>query len=322
MKPPLGTEREAAQQRLIDSAIEESRGRAGDLTGETGFLGIASRRSTDESDSSVAKRLREGTSAQAIAFQKLEAVMATTRGEVEELGKMSTAAAEGTDKLAVAAPPAAKGLDDVAGATKTASIPDSSFEGSLGEVQGSFRSRRGPAAEANPLGDITFGPGAAAVEAVVDGGPSPFATAIGDNLAQAITSGNFDNVGDALTASLKATFLSSFAENLSDIFAELATKALDALGSAFSGGEGGGFKLPFLHDGGVFQSGNRSGQGLAVLRDGERVLTPGQQRGGSAGTTVNLNLSADASRQTRREVMRYSRDIGSTIRQEEREYAV
>lgn len=45
--------------------------------------------------------------------------------------------------------------------------------------------------------------------------------------------------------------------------------------------------IPTLHQGGVFRAGTRGGEGLALLRDGERVLRP-QQRGGS-GVVVNVN---------------------------------
>lgn len=42
--------------------------------------------------------------------------------------------------------------------------------------------------------------------------------------------------------------------------------------------------IPTFHDGGVFRTANPGGEGLALLRDGETVLTPSQ----SGGTTYNL----------------------------------
>ena len=323
----------------LDAFLAENAARRGSLTGETGFLGVASRRSADETAGETGVRLRtqEGEAGDTYRrllaeFEAVTAAIAAGAAEERKATEATMAATEATmaateatmaateatmdqtpsilankqqfDALVLASQLLAKRLaSDADAAALDASIAQRGSGGRSGADDAiDFAIGQGPESDA--------------------GGSSQFATALGDNLARTLGSVDFSNVGDSLTDNLKQTFLSSFATTLPDIFAELATKALDALGRAFSGGEGGGFKLPFFHDGGLFQSGNASGQGLAVLRDGERVLTPGQQRGGSAGTTVNLNLSADASRQTRREVMRYSRDIGSTIRQEEREYAV
>jgi hypothetical protein len=51
--------------------------------------------------------------------------------------------------------------------------------------------------------------------------------------------------------------------------------------------------IPILHSGGTFWSGNAAGEGLALLRDGERVLTPEQSQGyHHGGMTVVNNLPA------------------------------
>lgn len=56
--------------------------------------------------------------------------------------------------------------------------------------------------------------------------------------------------------------------------------------------------LPVLHDGGVFRAPRPGGEGLALLRDGERVLTPEQdRRGGGGGVTVNVAGSVVTERQ-------------------------
>lgn len=47
--------------------------------------------------------------------------------------------------------------------------------------------------------------------------------------------------------------------------------------------------IPTLHDGGVFRAPTRGGEGLALLRDGERVLTPEQD----ARVVVNVATDAD-----------------------------
>ncbi len=45
--------------------------------------------------------------------------------------------------------------------------------------------------------------------------------------------------------------------------------------------------VPRFHGGGVFHASNPGGEGLAILQDGEKVLTPGQ----AAGTVINLNVA-------------------------------
>jgi len=52
-------------------------------------------------------------------------------------------------------------------------------------------------------------------------------------------------------------------------------------------GIGGGSAVPRFAEGGMFRSSVPGGAGLAVLHDGERVLTPQQQTG-----TVNINVGS------------------------------
>lgn len=70
------------------------------------------------------------------------------------------------------------------------------------------------------------------------------------------------------------------------------TEVATSFGNAFGGGSGspGGGTVPTFHSGGVFRSG--SGEGLAMLRDGERVLTPGQSSGYGGGGGVVINYSS------------------------------
>lgn len=51
--------------------------------------------------------------------------------------------------------------------------------------------------------------------------------------------------------------------------------------------------LPTFHQGGVFSAPTPGGSGLAILKDGERVLTPSQSRqSGGLGTVINLTVNA------------------------------
>lgn len=58
-------------------------------------------------------------------------------------------------------------------------------------------------------------------------------------------------------------------------------------------GRGQRFAIPRLHTGGIFEAGPGKIEGLALLKDGERVLTKQQQldQGGGAGQTVNVNVT-------------------------------
>ena len=303
----------------LDAFLAENAARRGSLTGETGFLGVASRRSADETAGETGVRLRtqEGEAGDTYRrllaeYEAVTAAIAAGAAEERKATEATMAATEATmaateatmaateatmdqtpsilankqqfDALVLASQLLAKRLaSDADAAALDASIAQRGSGGRSGADDAiDFAIGQGPESDA--------------------GGSSQFATALGDNLARTLGSVDFSNVGDSLTDNLKQTFLSSFATTLPDIFAELATKALDALGRAFSGGEGGGFKLPFFHDGGLFQSGNASGQGLAVLRDGERVLTGRRAR-------------ADA-RATARRVRRHHRESESVRRRE------
>lgn len=58
--------------------------------------------------------------------------------------------------------------------------------------------------------------------------------------------------------------------------------------------------IPTLHDGGVFHAPTRGGEGLALLRDGERVLTPEESAGGITLVFNGSNITAaDAVREAR-----------------------
>ena len=154
--------------------------------------------------------------------------------------------------------------------------------------------------------------------------PSMFATNLGQNLANAVTSDRFAPVGEALTTALRATFLQNFGQNLGDIFGRLAQRALNALGGAFGGGGGGGGLfgglrglIPGFHDGGLYR--NPRGEGLALLRDGEEVLTPAQRRTRGGNLTVPLYLDGDRSRITERQMVRSAQTLGYVLREQERE---
>jgi hypothetical protein len=59
----------------------------------------------------------------------------------------------------------------------------------------------------------------------------------------------------------------------------------------FLGFDGINLTIPRLHSGGVFQSGSPGGEGLALLRDGEMVLTPEQARGSySSSATFQVTI--------------------------------
>ena len=153
-----------------------------------------------------------------------------------------------------------------------------------------------------------------------------FADNLGQNLANAVTSDRYASVGEALTTALRATFLQNFGQNLGSIFSNLARRTLDALGNAFGSGGGGGRGIlsglrgivPFFHGGGVFR--DPRGEGLAVLRDGEEVLTPAQRNGRTGGgVNVGLYLDGDRSRMTERQMVRSAQTLGYVLREQERE---
>lgn len=50
--------------------------------------------------------------------------------------------------------------------------------------------------------------------------------------------------------------------------------------------------IPRFHSGGIFRSLRPGGEGLALLRDGEEVLTPGQRRGQNGGNTYHVVVNA------------------------------
>lgn len=53
------------------------------------------------------------------------------------------------------------------------------------------------------------------------------------------------------------------------------------------------FRIPKLHSGGVFRSNMLGGEGLALLRDGERVLTPNQALTGGGSDVVQVTVMLD-----------------------------
>ena len=126
-----------------------------------------------------------------------------------------------------------------------------------------------------------------------------FVGTLSSTLGSAISSGNWDSVGDALLASLTATFAQEF---VGGVF------------SSLLGGAGGG--LFSFHEGGVVP-GPRGSERLALLEAGERVLTVRQQQQ-AGGNTVNVTLNAtgDVTDATQRAILSSGRELAGIVAQQ------
>ena len=109
------------------------------------------------------------------------------------------------------------------------------------------------------------------------------ATAMKDELALvALAASNLDGTNVKVDVTADTT---RFWQTINDLFSGAAGVPI-GIGDA-----GGPIVLPELHSGGVFRAPRPGGEGLAVLRDKERVLTPEQDRQGTgmAGANITVN---------------------------------
>lgn len=75
-------------------------------------------------------------------------------------------------------------------------------------------------------------------------------------------------------------------------------------------GTGGRPGIPKFHDGGVFKAPSGRGEGLALLRDGERVLTPGQSAGSGNSYSVTIVANDISPEAVKRAIRAWERDNG------------
>ena len=118
---------------------------------------------------------------------------------------------------------------------------------------------------------------------------------------------------DQIRADIEAQAIAATVKANINVQANVSGKTVDSIansGSTVSGGA----SIPMFHDGGIYR--NPMGEGLALLRDGERVLTPEQTAAydsgrGSGGTTIiNYSSFGETPYNAMRKIQRASSDAG------------
>jgi hypothetical protein len=146
--------------------------------------------------------------------------------------------------------------------------------------------------------------------------------------------GIFDGIGakiDELTGGMFSKFTDMFS-GFGDMFGDLFKNLGSGLSSLFGGGSGGGFDWGSLLSGGLsllgipgFDTGGVVGGSigspqLALVHGGETILPTHKKKASDfASTTVNLTITGDISRQTRKEVMSMLPAIAAGVNSNNRE---
>jgi hypothetical protein len=107
----------------------------------------------------------------------------------------------------------------------------------------------------------------------------------------------FSTVGQAISAPFRAAF-----NAVRSLWNSTVGKISFTIPSWVPGVGGKGFSFPKMHSGGVFMPPSGQSEGLALLRRGERVLTPGEDRR-RGGDTYNVTVQAWSDRFSLRQVM-------------------
>lgn len=112
-------------------------------------------------------------------------------------------------------------------------------------------------------------------------------------------------------AQIEAQTISATVKANINVQANYKGQAVDSIQGAGANVGGGGPSIPMFHDGGVFRS--PMGEGLALLRDGERVLTPEQTRAydsGRGATVINYSSFGETPYNALQKIRRASSDAG------------
>lgn len=162
-----------------------------------------------------------------------------------------------------------------------------------------------------------------------------FKAELASGLAEALKTGDFKNMLEGFLDTLTSRVIDSFAESFIDSMLKGLdfSSMFDFMSSGFGGKQTGGFfsdvfslfsggSLLSFNSGGIVPNTSYSRSGVdsvpAMLTPGELVV-PADKVNSFSGTTVNLSITGDISRQTRSEVIKMLPQIASGVNSQNRE---
>lgn len=210
---------------------------------------------------------------------------------------------------------AGAGADDFVGPRR----PGGQAAVAAAQVVAPFRLPTPVAAPGSPefVGPVRPSAGAGAASDTEQSVAEQYSERVSRSLAEAISSGDFSSVGEALTGSLRSVFQDAVSNRLTEFLSSLLDNLFSSL-FAGSGGGGGGFGALFggiFHEGGIVP-GPRGAERLILAQAGERVLTPAQQAGLGQQVSINYNLTGDVSDATLRAMRQHGRELSGIVRRQ------